>query len=232
MIVLEQLRSKLTSAAVFRGIPAVDLAPTFAQIRVRNYRDGDPVFSRGDVGDAAFLVLSGLVQAGTLGTNAKRVMVEIFKEGEMVGELAAIDGSPRTADAVAIGRVALAHFPASAFQDLLHRSPPFCTNLLHLAIVRLRRTYSLFEDASLSGLEHRLAKQVLYLMALGAAGERRVRILSRFHQGDLADLLGATPRSIINILNKWRDDGLATFDGRTAQLTILDLERFTALTRR
>jgi CRP-like cAMP-binding protein len=49
------------------------------------------------------------------------------------------------------------------------------------------------------------------------------------HQEDLADLLGATSRSIITILNKWRAEGLARFDGRSAQLTITDVERFRAL---
>ena len=149
----------------------------------------------------------------------------------MFGEVAAIDGAPRTADAAAMGPTKLAIFPAGAFRKVLERSPAFALNVLRLVTGRLRRTYSLFEDASLADLEGRFAKQVLYLMGLGAAGERRVRIYARLILGALADLLGATPRSIITILNKWRAEKLADFDGRTAQLTILDLERLTALSR-
>jgi CRP/FNR family transcriptional regulator, cyclic AMP receptor protein len=226
---VEYSTAKLAAAAAFDGVAPTDLAALLGQTRIRDYRNREHIFSRGDPGDQAFLVVGGFVQIGTLGENGKRVVVEIFKEQELFGEVAVIDGLPRTADATAMGGAKLAVLPAAAFRGLLQASPAFAVNVLRLANTRLRRTYSLFEDASLSDLEHRLAKQVLYLMGLGSAGGRRVRIYARLHQKDLADLLGATPRSIINILKKWRKDGLVDFDGRTAQLTILDTERFNAL---
>ena len=102
-------------------------------------------------------------------------------------------------------------------------------NLLRLTTARLRRCYTLFEDASLMSLEHRFARQVLYLMRLGAAGGRRVPDLFAAAPGRAGRSPWTTPRSIINILNKWRSDGLVEFDGRAAQLTILDLDRFNAL---
>jgi CRP/FNR family transcriptional regulator, cyclic AMP receptor protein len=222
-------RAKLAAAAIFKDVPAADLAPLLAQVRLRDYRHDDVIFSQGDAGDGAFLVIGGLVQIGTLGANGKRITVEIFKEGELFGELAIIDSLPRTAGATAMGMARLAAIPSGAFRELISRSSVFAVNLLRLTTARLRRTYSLFEDATLSDLEHRLAKQVLYLMGLGAAGDRHVRLYSRLRQSELADLLGATPRSIITILNKWRMEGLASFDGRTARLTILDLDRFRAL---
>ena len=226
------MKSKLAVAPAFKDIPAAELAPILAEARFRDYRDDDVIFSRGESGDCLFIVIDGFIKVGTLGENGKRVTVEIFKELQIVGEFAVIDGNPRSADATAMGPAKLAIISAAAFRRLLHSSPVFAMNLLRLLTARVRRTYSLFEDASLSDLEHRFAKQVLYLIGLGAAGERRVRIYSRLNQSDLADLLGTTERSIITILNKWRAEGLADFDGRTAQLTILDLERFGALGRR
>jgi Mn-dependent DtxR family transcriptional regulator len=47
-----------------------------------------------------------------------------------------------------------------------------------------------------------------------------LQLAGRLRQGDLADLLGATTRSIITILNSWRADGLVTYDPVRAQLTI------------
>jgi len=226
---MEQWKTRLAKAAVFKDIPAAELEPILGQIRLRDYRDEDVIFSRGDAADCAFVIDAGLVQVGTVGENGKRVTVEIFKAGEMFGEVAVIDGNPRSADAAARGSARLAVISAATFRALLYRSPVFAVNLLRLAVARLRRTYSLFEDASLSNLERRLARQVLYLMGLGAEGECRVRIYSRLNQGDLADLLGATSRSIITILNKWRENGLAEFDSRTHQITVLDLGRFRSL---
>lgn len=214
---------------MFKDVPRADLMPAIRRARILDYRNDEIIFARGDPGDRAFLIISGLVRIGTLGEDGKRVTVEILREQEVFGELGVIDRKPRVADALAMGPTKIAAISAREFLELLSRSPVFAVNVLRLTTARLRRCYTLFEDASLTNLEHRFARQVLYLMRLGAAGDRRVRIYSRLHQGDLADLLGTTPRSIINILNKWRSDGLVEFDGRAAQLTILDLKRFNAL---
>ncbi len=86
---------------------------------------------------------------------------------------------------------------------------------------RLRRTTILFRDATFESLEVRLAKQLLYLAKReGRSTEQGFQLASRFRQGDLADLLGATTRSIITILNSWRADGLVIYDPARAQLTI------------
>jgi CRP/FNR family transcriptional regulator, cyclic AMP receptor protein len=226
---VEHLKLKFANAPAFKDIPPSDLALVIPDVRFRDYRNDDVVFSRGERGDCVFVVMAGFVKVGTLGENGKKIAVEIFKELDMIGEVAVIDGAPRSADGTAMGPTKLALISAATFRQFLHRSPVFAANMLRLMAARLRRTYSLFEDASLADLEYRFARQVLYLMGLGAAGERSVRIYSRLNQGDLADLLGTTARSIITILNKWRAEGLADFDGRTAQLTILDLERFRVL---
>jgi hypothetical protein len=54
----------------------------------------------------------------------------------------------------------------------------------------------------------------------------KLRIAGRFRQGDLADLLGTTNRSIITILNDWRARGLVDYDGQRGFVTILDEPRF------
>jgi CRP-like cAMP-binding protein len=229
MSTLDAARLRARSAPVFAAVEAEPLDRLMAIAAVRPYRDEELLFSRGEAADKVYVILAGMVRISTLGESGKRIVVEIFREHELFGEIAAIDAQPRTADAIAYGPVEVLVIPMSAFQGLLNASATFAQNILRMVTARLRRTYSLLEDASLLNLELRLAKQVLYLMGLGATGDRKIRIHSRMHQEDLADLLGATSRSIITILNKWRTEGLATFDGRSAQLTIQDIDRFRAL---
>ena len=94
---------------------------------------------------------------------------------------------------------------------------------------RLRRTSILFRDATFESLDARLARQLLYLgRREGRRTEQGLQLAGRFRQGDLADLLGATTRSIITILNSWRADGLVIYDPARAQLTLCreeDLQR-------
>jgi CRP-like cAMP-binding protein len=49
-----------------------------------------------------------------------------------------------------------------------------------------------------------------------------MRLAGRFREADLADLLGATPRTIITILNEWRATGVVAYDAARAQLTVVN----------
>jgi CRP-like cAMP-binding protein len=219
----------LDSAPAFRNVAAADLARLAASATALSLRDAQSIFARGDEAGRVYLILSGTVRISTLAPTGKRIVVEIFKRGELFGEIAAIDGGHRTADATAMGPTDILAIPVSAFREIMRSSAPLANNLLRMANQRLRRTYSLLEDASLHPIEMRLAKQVLYLVRLGTTGDVRLRLRVRMNQDELADLLGITARSVITVLNKWRGDGLVEFDGRTAQLTIIDLARFRAL---
>jgi CRP/FNR family cyclic AMP-dependent transcriptional regulator len=221
--------AKARAAPQFAGMAAADITRLLAAAARVQLRDQQSVFARGDAANSAYLVLSGSVRITTMGPSGKRITAEIFQRDEMFGEIGAIDDGVRTADATAMGPVDLVSIPATAFREVLAGSAPMANNLLREMLGRLRRTYTLLEDASLRTVEAHFARQVLYLLKLGTTGEQHVRLQVRMHQDELADLLGVTTRSVINVLNKWREEGLVNFDGRTAQLTILDIQRFRAL---
>ena len=95
---------------------------------------------------------------------------------------------------------------------------------------RLRRTFGLFQDATFETLEVRLARQVLYLLDReGKPTPQGLRVGNRLRQGDLADLLGTTTRSIITILNAWRAAGLVAYDSDRALLTARDVPALRAI---
>ena len=135
-------------------------------------------------------------------------MVEGARAAEIFGEIGVFDGSPRTATAVAEGRVRLVN-PRGDFLAALASCPTLGETLCRMLAQRLRRTYELFQDAAFETLEVRLARQVLYLAASeGRATQQGLRLTHRLRQpAYLADLLGATTRSIITILNAWRTAG-------------------------
>jgi CRP/FNR family transcriptional regulator len=150
-------------------------------------------------------------------------MIEIFTVGDIFGELGVIEDSTRTADAVVEGRMRLLRINASVFLGILQDDAVFGANMCRVLAARLRRTFSMFRDATFESLDVRLARQVLYLAGReGRRTERGIQLAGRFRQGDLADLLGATTRSIITILNAWRADDLVIYDPARAQLTLCD----------
>jgi CRP/FNR family transcriptional regulator, cyclic AMP receptor protein len=119
--------------------------------------------------------------------------------------------------------VRLLRISAPVFIETLAEHAALGRNLYGMLATRLRRTFALFQDATFESLEVRLARQVLYLARRGGRrSEHGLRLAGRFRQGDLADLMGATTRSIITILNAWRTSGVVAYDPNRAQLTLVD----------
>jgi CRP-like cAMP-binding protein len=215
----------LLHVAAFQGIDPAKLARIEASSRALEPRDGARLFAQGDVADAVYAIVSGSghVRIGALDRSSKGVMIEIFTVGDIFGELGVIEDSTRTADAVVEGRMRLLRINASVFLGILQDDAVFGANMCRVLAARLRRTFSMFRDATFESLDVRLARQVLYLAGReGRRTERGIQLAGRFRQGDLADLLGATTRSIITILNAWRADDLVIYDPARAQLTLCD----------
>jgi CRP-like cAMP-binding protein len=228
----ERLAAELREARLFATLSEAGLMRLAGWAEVQRPADGAQVFSAGDRADAAYVVLpcDGQVRIGAADSRGKRLLVEVFRSGEVFGEIGVLQELLRTADAVAEGRVRLARLGARAFLEALESEPSLGLALSRLLAARLRRTFTLFQDASFESLELRLARQLLYLARDARAdGELGLRVPGRFRQTDLADLLGATTRSIITILNTWRASDLVAYDTERALLRILDVERLRAI---
>lgn len=222
----------LTSITVFKAMTSEALGRLEHGSMMLQPRDGTTIFAQGDPADAVYAIIGGdgHVRIGAIDRHSKALMVEVFRAGEIFGEIAVIDGGNRTAAAVAEGGVRLAKIRRAVFLDALATCPTLGEALCRMLARRLRRTYELFQDATFETLEVRLARQVLYLAASqGRPTQQGVRLTHRLRQADLADLLGATTRSIITILNAWRAAGLVIYDTDRALLTVQDVSAMRAI---
>ena len=213
----------LTGVTVFAGLDPTERDPLERAGTVSEPRDGTTVFDQGDPANALYAIVGGdgHVRIGAINRRSKSLMVEVFRAGEIFGEIGVIDRGVRSAAAVAEGRVRLLRIPAPVFLQALARSPALGEALCRSLGQRLRRTFELFQDASFETLEVRLARQVLYLADReGRRTDDGIRLARRLRQDDLADLLGATTRSIITILNAWRAARLVVYDTERAFLTL------------
>jgi CRP/FNR family transcriptional regulator, cyclic AMP receptor protein len=213
----------LLDVTAFKGMDPAELDRIEARSRMIEPRDGTQIFAQGDAADAVYAIVSGEghVRIGKIDRTSKGLMIAISGAGDIFGEVAVIDGSTRTADAVAEGRVRLLRISSSVFIQVLENNPKLGANLCRIFASQLRRTSDLLQDATFESLEVRLARQVLYLARReGRRTDQGLQLAGRFRQSDLADLLGATTRSIITILNAWRASGVVIYDAARAQLTV------------
>jgi CRP/FNR family transcriptional regulator, cyclic AMP receptor protein len=218
--------TSLDAVSVFKGLRCEDLHRLAVSATMLEPRDGATIFTQGDPGDSVWAIIAGdgHVRIGAVDRHSKALMVEVFRAGDIFGEVGVIDGGSRTASAVAEGRVRLMKINGAAFLTALANNAALGDALCRMMAQRLRRTFELFQDATFETLEVRLARQILYLAARGGRQTPRgLRLSDRLRQSDLADLLGGTTRSIITILNAWRAADLVAYDTDRALLTVRDM---------
>jgi CRP/FNR family cyclic AMP-dependent transcriptional regulator len=208
------------------GLPVIqDAIPM--RLTERRYDDGDTIFLRGDPGDSIMVVLSGRVALRLISRQGREILLGILHAGEMFGEVSALDGRGRSADAVALGECRLQIIDGRDLRRMLKQSPEACLQMMELLTTRLRRTSDQLEGVALLNLPARLARLFLTLVETEAARTagpgRASQLPRRLSQRDLGLLIGAS-RSKVNVqIGRWIGEGILGREG--SALVVLDRER-------
>lgn len=140
-IAVSEERLDLADSALGDGLAAAQLALLAAAMQRQRYAAGDAIFRTGEAGRSLFLVVHGSVSI-RLGQTGKRVAA--FGPGVVFGEMALLEGKPRSADAIADAPTEVLELSDSAFAELCQQQPALATHLLRqLGITladRLRQT--------------------------------------------------------------------------------------------
>lgn len=162
--------------------------------------DGQMLFLKGDPGDALYCVRRGRIMIMVSTSGGKQLILNVLGSGDVFGEIALLDGQPRTADAVASGQTELLMIKRADFKDLLRRQPEIAVRLIELLCTRLRWTNDRMEEASLLALSSRLARRLLKL-ADDFGDEIEIS------QEELSILVGSARESVNRQLQVWRRSG-------------------------
>jgi CRP/FNR family cyclic AMP-dependent transcriptional regulator len=137
-----------------------------------------------------------------------------MEPGDTFGEIAVMDGLPRTANAVALDQSTLIVIQRSDFLSLLETQPQLAIHLLKLMCERLRWTSELVEESAFMAGPARLAKRLLILASLHGRAARVGQLELRISQGELARFLGISRQIVNQHLAEWRRHGWVEL-GRT-----------------
>jgi len=161
------------------------------------------VFLRGDAGDALFGVMTGRVRISASLPGGKEVFLNIMEPGDAFGEIALLDGSPRTATATTLAKSELMILRREDFLALLRTEPQLATHLIQLLCKRVRWTAEQMEDSALLGAPARLAKRLLSLATLhGSATPDGTRL--SISQEELAQFLSLSRQIVNQHLQTWK----------------------------
>ena len=172
------------------------------------------IFQKGDPGSSMMAVIRGKVKICTQSIDGKELVLNLINRGGLFGEIALLDGEPRTADAVALEETDLLVLERSRFQPFLSERPDLALRLISVLCKRLRQTSEHLEDTMFFEAPSRLARSLLRLAeAFGKVEDGGTRLDIKLSQQQLGNLVGVSRESVNKQLGEWQRGGLIDFAG-------------------
>jgi CRP-like cAMP-binding protein len=196
---------------------------------VRSFERGRLLCHEGQIADGVFILRSGVVKITRTTPTGREVVLAFRGAGELVGELAALDGEPRSATICAVDRVEALCLTTQAFLGFLQERPAVALVLLRMLATRLRDADAKrFEFSTLTTIERVAVRLLEFSEDFGREEDSgAVRISLPLSQEELAGATGASLESIGRALQTMR--ALGCVETRRREIRILDRRALAAL---
>ena len=193
--------AKLREHALFSGLGPQVVERLSGCATIRNIKSGATIFLKDDPGTGLFAVSGGIVKIRVPSPDGREAVLNLVYPGEIFGEIALLDGQPRTADAVAMTDCELIAVDRRDFLALVREEPRIALSMITLLCARLRWAGQQFEEVVFLNLPGRLAKLLVRLGEKGqaSAGPRKLAITQR----ELSLLTGTSRESVNKQLRAW-----------------------------
>ncbi|HEX6677249.1 MAG TPA: Crp/Fnr family transcriptional regulator [Actinomycetes bacterium] len=206
------LLSKTTLFSALNERGCLELAERTTQ---RAYRPGQVVFVQDEPGDRMFVVAEGSVKLLIRSSHGDAVELARLWPTDVFGEVALLDGGPRSASAEAVERSILVAIGRSELIRLLRSNGAVVDALLNSLGGLVRRANRQSTDLIFLDLRGRVAKK---LLELGKAGGAVSGTLLRITQGDLAQMVGGARQTVNQVLKQFEDHGWIRMANRTIEI--------------
>ncbi|MFH1566648.1 MAG: tetratricopeptide repeat protein [Gemmatimonadota bacterium] len=206
----------LRRVPLFEGLADADLS-AIARVTVpRTYDKDQVIILAEEEGDALFIIAKGQVKVSILSEDGREVILSLLGEGAVFGELALLDGKPRSANVVATRHTELYMVRRSDFLQLIYRVPQIAIALLAELASRLRRTDRKIEGLALLDVTSRISETLLQLAAdSGRDAADGIVLESRPTHQQLASMSGTTRETVSRVLKRLETRGYLRVEGRT-----------------
>jgi CRP/FNR family transcriptional regulator, cyclic AMP receptor protein len=225
MVEVRSMTDTLAAVPLFAGLDDDGLAGLMRGMRIRRFRRGETVFHLGDPGDALFIVVSGAIKITLPAETGDEAILATLRPGDFFGELALLDGAPRSATAVAIEATETYILARDRFRELIANEPIMRDTVLATLAAEVRRLTHHVEELHFLDITGRLASRLARLANETGATHQpdgTIRLAGPLTQGDLAAMIGCTRQSVNKLLGMFTDDGLIRLD--RDRIVVLDLD--------
>jgi CRP/FNR family transcriptional regulator, cyclic AMP receptor protein len=164
-------------------------------------RRGAIIFAKDDPGIGLIGVIRGSVKISVVAADGREAVLNIINSGEVFGEMALLDGRPRSADATAMSDCELVSIDRSAFISILRGDPDVALKIIEVLCARLRRSSEQLQDVMYLNAAARLAKTLLQL-AIKSDAPGPVR-KAKITQREISQIVGLSREMTNKQLRIW-----------------------------
>jgi CRP/FNR family transcriptional regulator, cyclic AMP receptor protein len=207
----------LKDIPLFQGLGDEVLEALERVSTIKTFPKNTILFSEGDQSDSFYIIRSGRVNVGINDEDGREVILSILGPGEYFGEIALMDGEPRSAYVMTKEPSQLVIISKNDFHGLLSSHPDIMTNLFRGLLKRFREANKKIESLALMDVYGRVARLLIHLAATTGkkadggradlATDERVTIDERLTHQEIANMVGASREMVSRVLKDLSNDG-------------------------
>ena len=180
---------------------------------------GKPLLRRWERESDVFFLVSGRLRVTVYAANGRQVIFRDSHEGDHFGDIAAIDGQPRSADVVALAPSVVARLDRVGFLALLREEPAVAERVMRSLAALVRQLSERVIDLSTLGVQNRVHAELLRLAQAAGIEGNRARLEPAPTHAELASQISTNREQVTRELNAMRREGLLEKEGRALVLT-------------
>ena len=193
----------LRNIALFNGIDDIALTSFTRYLTLKRFPKGMILIQEGEYSDSMYIILSGSIEIYTNDSSGKEAVLNSLGSGDCLGELALLDGQPRSASARTISQSKMLVLTRAAFITVVKSYPEVGLELLALLSGKLREQTAITRDLALKTTYERL---IAAFHDLGEQSENGITIQNITHQR-LANRIHASREMVTRIINDLKQGG-------------------------
>lgn len=213
----------LGAIKMFAGLESARLSKIEERCRWHTFYKDEQIIDREDDTRDVYFIVSGSVRVVNYSLSGREIAFDDIRSGSVFGELAALDGFPRSANVVSLAVTEVATMTQSSFQDMLVENPDVALKLMQRLAQVVRTSTDRIMDLSTLGANNRVYAEILRLAHEDQNGENTAMISPVPIHGDIASRVSTTRETVARVFSDLTKKKLIAREGPT--LIVHDVER-------
>ncbi|WP_028455759.1 Crp/Fnr family transcriptional regulator [Chitinilyticum litopenaei] len=194
----------LSGSALFCDLSSDELSRLASHAEPRQIGARQTILEQDSIGHEMYALVRGRLRVLRRHDDGREITLSLLEAGDVFGEVAMLDGGPRTASIETLEPCELLVLRREVVLDYLENHPMVMRQVIAALCQRLRTADELVQDTLFLPLPQRLGKCLRTLAEhSGSAADGWIAIDLKFTQQELANLVGASRESVNKQINAW-----------------------------